>query len=552
MLTLEKELLQLTKQLCAIASVSTNTEKENKCAQFIYDYLSSINPVSPLRIKTKLIRCEKDQWGRNAVLSLLSSSKSGGRTILLTGHFDVVSTDVCGELKEEAFDLDLYTSLLKKQNLTPEAQRDLDSGNWLFGRGSMDMKAGLALFLTTIKHYASQDCGINLMFLAVPDEENSSAGMRGSIRELFSFIEEEHLDVVAAFTGEPCFRTTSNLSGKSYRPYYTGTTGKLMPFFYCVGKESHVNDYFQGLSSVLLASEIVSKMEANPIFLEGRDNWLLSPPTCLGFEIRRSGYSVTLPKKTVCYFNLLTIEKSPQAILTHCKQIAEDAIQTSLENLRQAIKEFAHRGGTENSLPNVNIFSYGEFFREVRGQFKDEKAFKEALKSASSCQSETRDEREQSIRIIEALLSLYVTEEPLIIVGFLPPYYPPRINKLRNDREIRVKNLIYEVIDKSNQLAGDDESIFIEVFGGITDLSYLGYEGDPKELQVISDNLPGWGETFWLPISELSRLNIPIANLGPSGKDAHKRTERLELNYSLKTAPKLLRFAIEKLSALRS
>ncbi len=105
------------------------------------------------------------------------------------------------------------------------------------------------------------------MFLAVPDEENSSAGMRGTIRKLNSFIKEKKLDVIAAFTGEPCFRTTPNASGKSFRPYYTGTTGKIMPFFYCVGKAAHVNDYFQGLSSVLLASEIVTKMEANPAFL---------------------------------------------------------------------------------------------------------------------------------------------------------------------------------------------------------------------------------------------------------------------------------------------
>ena len=100
-------------------------------------------------------------------------------------------------------------------------------------------------------------------------------------------------------------------------------------------------------------------------------------------------------------------------------------------------------------------------------------------------------------------------------------------------------------------MACDSDSTFIEVFGGITDLSYLGYEGDPKDLQFIAENLPGWGETFWIPIQELTELSIPIANLGPSGKDAHKMTERLELDYSLRTAPELLRFAIKKLSKLQ-
>ena len=58
------------------------------------------------------------------------------------------------------------------------------------------------------------------------------------------------------------------------------------------------------------------------------------------------------------------------------------------------------------------------------------------------------------------------------------------------------KTSYMEVIAKSNHLACDSDSTFIEVFGGITDLSYLGYEGDPKDLQFIAENLPGWGETF--------------------------------------------------------
>ncbi|MEY8455644.1 M20/M25/M40 family metallo-hydrolase [Turicimonas muris] len=550
-LALEDEILLLTKHLCAIASVSTDAGKENECAEFIFNYLSSIQPVSPLTIEVDLIPCEKDPWNRKAVLGLLSSPDSQGRTVILTGHFDVVSTDVCGELKSQAFEPDLYTKLLQARSLNPEAKRDLDSGNWLFGRGVMDMKGGLALFLAIFKEYAESGCGVNLLFLAVPDEENSSAGMRGTIRKLNSFIKEKKLDVIAAFTGEPCFRTTPNASGQSFRPYYTGTTGKIMPFFYCVGKAAHVNDYFQGLSSVLLASEIVTKMEANPAFLEGQGNWLLSPPACLGFEIRRNGYSVTLPERAVCYFNLLTIEKTPQEILSLCVGLAQDAASSTLETLKTSEGTFIRRGGTSSPLPKIKVLSYSELLNKVRSQFKDDKTFDRALKKELSSRQDSFDEREQAIRIMEAIISLSHSSEPQIVVGFLPPYYPPRINKRRNEKESRIKDLIHEVIAKSNHLACDSDSTFIEVFGGITDLSYLGYEGDPKDLQFIAENLPGWGETFWIPIQELTELSIPIANLGPSGKDAHKMTERLELDYSLRTAPELLRFAIKKLSKLQ-
>lgn len=547
-LALKEEILLLTKQLCAIASVSTDAEKENECAEFIFNYLSSIQPAPPLTIEAELIPCEKDPWNRKAVLGLLSSPESHGRTILLTGHFDVVSTDVCGELKSQAFEPDLYTKLLQERSLNPEAKRDLNSGNWLFGRGVMDMKGGLALFLAMIKEYAKSGCGLNLLFLAVPDEENSSAGMRGTIRKLNSFIKEKKLDVIAAFTGEPCFRTPPNASCQSFRPYYTGTTGKIMPFFYCIGKAAHVNDYFQGLNSVLIASEIVTKMESNPAFLEGRGSWLLSPPACLGFEIRRNGYSVTLPERTVCYFNLLTIEKTPQEILSLCEEIAQDAASSTLETLKASEETYIRRGGTPSPLSKIKVISYSSLLKEVRAQFKDDETFERALKKELSSRQDSFDEREQAIRITEAIISLCHSSEPQIVVGFLPPYYPPRINKRRNEKESRIKDLLLEVIAKSNHLAGDSDSTFIEVFGGITDLSYLGYDGNPKDLEFIAENLPGWGKTFWILIQELTELSIPIANLGPSGKDAHKMTERLELDYSLRTAPELLRFAIEKLS----
>ena len=88
-----------------------------------------------------------------------------------------------------------------------------------------------------------------------------------------------------------------------------------------------------------------------------------------------------------------------------------------------------------------------------------------------------------------------------------------------------------------------------EHFGGCSDLSYLGFQGDPHDLDGLRVNLPGWGTLYDLPVDDLLKLDIPALNIGPSGKDAHKMTERLELGYSLNVAPKLLRFAVSALGA---
>ncbi len=45
----------------------------------------------------------------------------------------------------------------------------------------------------------------------------------------------------------------------------------------------------------------------------------------------------------------------------------------------------------------------------------------------------------------------------------------------------------------------------------------------------------------------MQELNLPVVNIGPFGKDAHKFTERVEKNYSFVVAPKLVYDTIMKL-----
>ena len=60
--------------------------------------------------------------------------------------------------------------------------------------------------------------------------------------------------------------------------------------------------------------------------------------------------------------------------------------------------------------------------------------------------------------------------------------------------------------------------------------------------------MAGWGRVFHLPTDIDFSEEIPVANMGPAGRDAHQMTERLELDYSLNIAPKLLLELIRKLS----
>jgi arginine utilization protein RocB len=158
------------------------------------------------------------------------------------------------------------------------------------------------------------------------------------------------------------------------------------------------------------------------------------------------------------------------------------------------------------------------------------------------------DAREISVATAEWLVAQAGILGPAIIVGFVPPYYPQRLNHRKNESERHLRRVIEDMCQEAGVLAGDGATYMTEVFGGITDLSFLGFEGEREDLEALADNTPAWGDAYWLPMEELLALDIPIANMGPAGRDAHKWTERLELKYSFEIIPNLLLKTINRLA----
>lgn len=540
-----ESILSLTKKLCSIPSVSGCAEEENRVAQVLYKTLAEIQPTQENTLNTEIFDCEGDRLGRQAVWALLRPVKKTERTVLLTGHFDVV--DVQGPLADLAFSPDAYTEALADIDLPDDVREDLESGNWLFGRGVMDMKSGLAIFIETMRVLArSPDLRINIAFLAVPDEESDSAGMRGSLTKLCTIRDEQMLDFVAALTGEPCFWTEGQAPA---RPYYTGTTGKIMPYFLCVGQASHVNDYVEGANAALIAADVVRLMEGNKSFICGKGSDTLPPPTCLNCQTRVATYSVSLPAKAVCYFNVLTDHATPAGILNGLKDIANEALLDSCKQMHKTALELALKGAdVAITRKKGHVLTYKELMETAEQKLGGNQEFARQQKAFLQTLDPKTDMREAAIRISEWVWEISGFQGPAIVLGFLPPYYPSRFNRGREAKERMLKRIIREQAVRGGALAGDGAVTIQKVFGGITDLSYLGFQGLKSGLSALKDNMPGWGELYSLPMKELLSLDVPIANMGPAGKDAHKATERLELNYSLKIAPQLLLETIEKLS----
>jgi len=127
-----KEIIELTKELIKFKTTKENPTEIKKCMSFIKKYFS----------KCDVIIKEFEHKGK---LSLFISYKETKKPkLLLNGHIDVVAADG-----------DQYTPKIKN--------------NKLYGRGSADMKAGVATYIVLMKEFLEKKPDMGLMI--VSDEE---------------------------------------------------------------------------------------------------------------------------------------------------------------------------------------------------------------------------------------------------------------------------------------------------------------------------------------------------------------------------------------------
>jgi succinyl-diaminopimelate desuccinylase len=149
---LRDEMIEFTSQLVAVASENPPGSAYRECLCVIASRLRALG-VPCERVPYRPMRGVRDESGATV---LLSSIGSGKRTLYFSGHYDVVPVTTPGQC----------TPMLR--------------GKTLFGRGTADMKSGLASMLYAVvalqRVRVPLDGRVVLVF--VPDEE--TGGQRGS------------------------------------------------------------------------------------------------------------------------------------------------------------------------------------------------------------------------------------------------------------------------------------------------------------------------------------------------------------------------------------
>ena len=131
-------------RMVKVPSVS-GTIKEIQAAYKIRELLYEIPYFNQRKDAVKLIPLENDPFGRCIVTAFMDLNPDYQETIILTGHYDVVDVEEYGHLKDKAYDVEEITKCINQISLDEDSLKDFKSGEWLFGRGTADMKYGHAL-----------------------------------------------------------------------------------------------------------------------------------------------------------------------------------------------------------------------------------------------------------------------------------------------------------------------------------------------------------------------------------------------------------------------
>mgnify|MGYP001813475311 FL=1 len=523
----------------------TGTRQEQDVEAYLYDWLGRRKYFIDHPDHFGRDRLRKDPLERSVVWGLVKGQ--GDQTVILMHHHDVVDAFDYGSLAKWAYDPPKLQAALAGMELTPEARLDLESDAWIFGRGTGDMKAGAAAQCVLLEEYsAKSDFKGNILLLSVPDEENLSEGMRGSLSLLTDLKVRYHLDYKIMINSEPHSKAHGHTG-----TFHVGSAGKLLAVIYIRGKKSHIGHIYHGFNPVLLLSEIVLQTELNTDYCDVVRGEVSPPPSWSYMRDNKEVYDASIPGSAGGYLSLISLNKAPAELLRQLKATCEYSVGLVLEKIRQSHAAYNRKLGRSEPDPawQVHVKTFSELYRQALND--SGQAFTAAYTGGlESIIADIRRQRlnspEATLKIVEMTLSHVSDLSPTVVIALSPPYYPSVHNDEFHDLPDRVDSL-------SDYLIGIAENRWQEAYQkknyimGLTDLSYAALQNGEGILPVIGPNMPLWQKTYDLPFAEMEALSVPVINIGPWGKDLHKYTERVFEADLVERTPALLESAIDYL-----
>ncbi len=461
--------------------------------------------------------------GRKNVVALVRGNSP--RTVVLMGHFDTVPPS-------------------PGQVTGPPDGRD---DGCLYGRGSLDMKSGIAVAMSMMAALQKDPTRprLSVLFVATCDEEVESSGVLRAIGLLSALkgnpaVDRADAAAASRLRGEaPCELlgvlnldyTTERYPGDPDYHVWEGTVGKLLAGVYVRGYQTHAGEYFRGFHAMGLLSRLVSAIDG-ATDVSGK----APPPVTLKVRDAKDEYNVMTSPAGWAYFNVFTTGTTPSRVLGLLRAKSERVIGEYLDGLNAGFRAYGEAAGLPSGglIWDVETLTYSGLRRRAE-QHSGAEAVKAAL-GAVRDSGRHGDIREAGFAMIAALLDLLGSRDPVVVLTFLPPFYP-YISPDRGAFGSAVRAV-------ARQMRSDDGRAITmeEYYPYISDMSYLRLEPEIREsLRELTVEMPAWGNGYALDFATMNAVDLPVVNVGPYGFGAHQPEERVERKYSFETLPRLIR-----------
>lgn len=525
------------KRLVEVPGVS-GTKAEAEVPTVIVEMLKDIPYFNSTADSIRLVPLENDPLGRADVAAFLQLHPENPETVILTGHYDVVDIEEYGHLKDIAFDIEKITERITEMPVDEDSLKDAKSGEWIFGRGTADMKFGHALAIELLRYYAENPETIdgNILYVAVCGEETNSEGMLEAVKFFNRFAEEKNLHYKALLLAE-CYMMEDQANNKEHYIHY-GSPGKVMPMFFFAGESTHGGEPFLGIDPCLMSNEVYKRLELNTTFCQTLRGSTTPPPVCLKMQDLKNVYSASIPLYATAYYTLITMTLEPDELTDRLRKIAYDAMAAAIDFVSQKSGEYEKITGEKTVSYEYEpcVMTYEELLDEVGKTFEGDLS-QHIKEYALMLQDEKMEMHDIAVNIVKHVYELYRDKRPMIIISYIPPYYPDTYLP-KTDRDVAE---LMEACDKVIRYARETYNEPLKMkdwYMGISDICYTGLN-EEVNFDSLFRNLIGIDSIYPFPDEELKKFRVPSIVLGGYGKDFHKHTERLHKHYNFNVLPDL-------------
>jgi arginine utilization protein RocB len=487
-----RDVESLTRRLIAIPSVSPDPEGEARCGEILAAHL----PADILHG----IWSTRD--GRPVVWAMVHGRSP--RTVILLGHYDTVgvgeyTTLGAGDGAGIAFDpvrlRDRLHHLRARGFALPgDVVEDLDQesrspGTWMFGRGALDMKSGLAAGMCALESLSRARLDGNVLWVSTPDEEHASAGMAVAAQELVRLREGRGLDYVGVlnldYGAEPCG--------------FHGLMGKRAVGVLVLGMPAHAGSPAEGVDAAQLAATIALGATTTPLGALADPGERPPLPSLIQLRDLKRAYDAQTAAEAIVELNVISAEVESARILRVVQGSVTAAIETWANKVRAA-------GGR---TPLVHVHALAEV---------------EAPFPSSTEEDSLLGARARTLEILRRRTAHLV--RPAVVLFLFPPYYPPA-----PPRDSAVARAALKVLEHAGlPMRGR--------YPYISDASFVAWRGEPVD--EIARHLPVLGGSYRLPHAAAAALDLDVVNFGPWGRGAHGLYERVNAPFAFGRLPGLI------------